>query len=166
MEIFRPRPISNGMKVIFTKDVPAVGKKDEVKNVSDGYARNFLFPKGLARSATENAIKNLTHALAEKQKTSTLRNDHAQTVAERLKTITLHFKTKIGEKGKSFGSISSAKIQQELEKKGISVRKEDVLLEEPIKTLGEKTIPIRLHPELTAEVKIVIESEEKPSERK
>src|SRR3989344_3621050 len=86
------------MKVIFIKDVPAVGKKDEVKNVSDGYARNFLFLKGLARPATANALKNLTRALAEKQKTSTLRHDHAQTVAERLKTITLHFKTRIEEK--------------------------------------------------------------------
>ena len=148
------------MKIIFTKDVPAVGKKDEVKNVSDGYARNFLFLKGLARPATANALKNLTRALAEKQKTSTLRNDHAQTVAERLKTITLHFKTKIGEKGKSFGSISSAKIQQELKKKGITVRKEDILLEEPIKTAGEKTVLLRLHPELTTEVKILIDKEE------
>jgi len=154
------------MKIIFTKDVPAVGKKDEMKNVSDGYARNFLFLKGLARPATENAIKNLKHALSEKQKTSTLRHDHAQTVAERLKTITLHFKTKIGEKGKSFGSISSAKIQQELKKKGITVDKEDILLEEPIKTLGEKMIPIRLHPDLSVEVKIIIESETKPSEKK
>ena len=148
------------MKVIFTKDVPAVGKKDEVKNVSDGYARNFLFPKGLARSATENAIKNLKHALAEKQKSHALRHDHAQTVAERLKTITLHFKTKIGEKGKSFGSVSAAKIQQELKKKGISVDKEDVLLEEPIKTLGEKMVLLRLHPDLSVEVKIVIDKEE------
>jgi len=153
------------MKVIFTKDVPTVGKKDEVKNVSDGYARNFLFPKGFARSATESALKNLTRALAEKQKTSTLQHDHAQTVAERLKTITLHFKTKIGEKGKSFGSISSVKIQQELKKKGISVDKEDILLEEPIKTLGEKMVPIRLHPDLSVEVKIVIEEEEKPSKK-
>ena len=148
------------MKVIFTKDVPAVGKKDEVKNVSDGYARNFLFPKGLARSATENAIKNLKHALAEKQKSHALRHDHAQTVAERLKTITLHFKTKIGEKGKSFGSVSVAKIQQELRKKGITVRKEDVLLEEQIKTLGEKMVLLRLHPDLSVEVKIVIDKEE------
>ena len=154
------------MKIIFTKDVPAVGKKDEVKNVSDGYARNFLFPKGLARSATENAIKNLTHALAEKQKTSTLRHDHAQTVAERLKTITLHFKTRIGEKGKSFGSVSAAKIQLELKKKGVTVHKENVLLEEPIKTLGEKMVPIWLHPELITEVKIIIEPETKPSEKK
>lgn len=153
------------MKVIFTKDVPAVGKKDEVKNVSDGYARNFLFLKGLARPATENALKNLKHALAEKQKTSALGLDQARTLDERLKTVTLHFKTKIGEKGKAFGSIGAAKIQQELKKKGVTVRKEDILLEEPIKTLGEKIIPIRLHPEHTAEVKIIIEEEEKPSKK-
>lgn len=153
------------MKVIFTKDVPAVGKKDEIKNVSDGYARNFLFLKALARPATESALKNLSHALAEKEKRNALRLDQARALDERLKTITLYFKTKIGEKGKSFGSIGAAKIHQELKKKGITVRKEDILLEEPIKTLGEKTVLIRLHPEHTAEVKIIIGEEEKASKK-
>lgn len=154
------------MKVIFVKDVPAVGRKDEVKDVSDGYARNFLFARGLAKAATATSLRVHTHELAEKQKARGLQLDQARALAERLTTISLHFKTKVGEKGKSFGSISQAKIQAELKKKGVEVARNEILLDESIKSTGEKIVPIRLHPNVQAEVKVIVESEEEPSPKK
>jgi large subunit ribosomal protein L9 len=154
------------MKVIFIKDVPTVARRHDVKEVSDGYARNFLFLKGLAKPATENSLKSLRQELTEKHKKGTLQLNQAHALAERLKTTVLHFKSKVGEKGKSFGSISAAKIQEELQKKGIEVKKEDIELEDPIKSTGEKLVLVRLHPEVTEGVKIIVESETEPTPKK
>ena len=147
------------MKVIFTKDVPAVGKKDEVKNVSDGYARNFLFLKGLAKPATENAVKALERDIAERQKKISLDRHQADALRERMSTLQLEFKMKVGEKGKSFGSVSAASIARELAKKGVSIEKDAILLENPIKGTGEFAVPVRLHPECTAEIKVTVSAE-------
>src|SRR3989344_8621607 len=154
------------MKVIFTKDVAGVARRNEVKDVSDGYARNFLFLKGLAHVATEGALKTLEKEIAERSKKGALGLDQARALAERLKTLTLRFKMKVGAKGTSFGSVNTSRIQEELHKKGISVEKEAIELEEPIKTLGEKMVVVRFSPEVSEGIKIIVEAEEPPKKLK
>lgn len=154
------------MKVIFTKDVPGVARRNDVKDVSDGYARNFLFLKGFARVATEGALKTREKEIAERGKKGVLGLNQAQALAERLKTLTLRFKMKVGEKGTSFGSVSASRIQDELHKKGISVEKEAIELDESIKTLGEKMVVVRFTPEVSEGIKIIVEAEEAPKKQK
>ena len=154
------------MKVIFTKDVAGVARRHDVKDVSDGYARNFLFLKGFAKVATEGALKTREKEMAEQSKKGALQLDQARALAERLKTLTLHFKMKVGAKGRSFGSVGASHIQDELHKKGISIEKEAIELDEPIKTLGEKMVVVRLNSEISEGIKIIVEAEEPPAKPK
>ncbi len=149
------------MRVIFIKDVSAVGRRHEVKEVSDGYARNFLFPKKLARPATEQALRELKDALLTHAKKTSVSIDQAEAVADRLAGIRVIFRMKADEKGKTFGSITKAHIAKELAKHNIGIEKDDILLPEPIKTVGEATVHIALHPNLTVPFAIRVEAESK-----
>ena len=147
------------MKVILLADVPALGRKDEVKEVSGGYARNFLLPRRLAEPATDAAISKLgaKKTAAEHKKSQEL-TEH-QSAAEKLKSIALSFRVKLGEKGKAFGSVNAAKIQEALARQGIRVEKDWIVQDEPIKTTGEKTVSIQFPHHIKGEVKIVIQPE-------
>ena len=143
------------MIVILTKDVKGTGKAGEVVKVSDGYARNMLLPKGLAKEATEGNIRNL-----EKQKeiAAAKRAEQkaaAQETAEKLEKITLEIKTKGGESGKLFGSITSKDIADALEKQEkIKVDKKKIEMSSPIKQAGQNTVTIKLFSEVSAELKV------------
>ncbi|MBI2640538.1 MAG: 50S ribosomal protein L9, partial [Candidatus Sungbacteria bacterium] len=104
------------MKVILSQDVPNVGRKNDVKDVSDGFARNFLFPKNLAKPATEQALKALAGQKAHAEREKSEEYQRARTIAEKLKALELHFKVKLGEKGRAFGSVTAVKIRDALKK--------------------------------------------------
>lgn len=148
------------MKIIFLQDIPRVGKKHNVKEVSGGYARNFLFPQKLAKSATENALKSLTFQKTKEEREKSEEYQKYKFLAKRLKNITLNFQVKLGNKGRAFGSITAVKIRDALKKQGIEIEKDWVILEEPIKTTGERLIKIKFPQGLIAEVNIKIEAEE------
>ena len=143
------------MIVILMKDVKGTGKAGDVVKVSDGYARNMLLPKGLAKEASDGNIRNL-----EKQKeiAAAKRAEQkvaAQKTAEKLEKITLEIKTKGGESGKLFGSITSKDIADALEKQEkIKVDKKKIEMSSPIKQAGQSTVTIKLFSEVSAELKV------------
>lgn len=147
------------MKVILVKDVPNVGRKNDVKDVSDGFARNFLFLKNLAKPATENALKAVAGQKVLEERESSEEYQRNKSLVEKLKSLTLKFKVKMGEKGRAFGSVTAVKIRDALKKQGIEVEKEWILLEDSIKTAGESVVKIKLPHDLTGEVKIMVEKE-------
>lgn len=147
------------MKVILLQDVPALGRKNDIKDVSDGYGRNFLLPHKLAMSATPNAVAALaSQKTRAEQGIATERAEH-QAIAEKLAGMTLLLKTKIGEKGKAFGSVTAAKIRDALKQQGIAVEKEWIALAEPIKTMGEHTVEIKFPHGIVGKTKIIVEAE-------
>lgn len=147
------------MKVILLQDIPKVGRKNEIKEVSDGYARNFLFARNLARPATAEALKILEIKKAREEKEKSDEYQKYKILAERLKNVILNFKVKIGVKGRAFGSVTPLKIKEALKKQGIETEKDWILLEQSIKTTGEHRVKIKFSPEITAEVKILIEAQ-------
>lgn len=149
------------MKVLLLENVKGLGKAGEVKEVADGYARNYLIPRGMAVPATP---ENLSQAEYKKRiqeaKMKRLAED-MQALAEALSEITLTFKVKVGEKDKLFGSITNAEIALALERQlGRPFDKHKIELEEPIKQLGIYSVPIRLMPGLVAQVRVVVEKED------
>lgn len=148
------------MKIILQQDIHTLGQKFDIKNVRDGYARNFLFPKGFAKPATKNILDSLAAQRTKEEKRKAEEKNIYQKAAEAFSSIVLHFKMKIGEKGRAFGSVTAAKIRDELKKQKIEVEKEWIALEEPIKTTGEKLVTIRFPYAITSGVKVVVEAEE------
>ncbi len=145
------------MIVILTKDVKGTGKAGDIVKVNDGYARNMLLPKGLAKEATQGNVRNL-----EKQKELAAeklqeQKAAAQKQAEKLETITVEIKSKGGENGKLFGSITSKDIAEALEKQeGIKVDKKKIELASPIKQTGDTQVTVKLFPEVSAALKVKV----------
>ena len=142
------------MKVIFRSDIKGVGRLGDVKNVADGYARNYLFPRQLAFEATvANARKwELEKSKLEKQREQVVLD--AKEVAKQIETTSITIAVNVGENGKLFGSVTNADIAKALTEKGFSVDKHDVLIAEALKEIGAYTIEIRLHHDVNAKVKI------------
>lgn len=151
--------IENFMRIILQQDISTLGQKLDIKEVRDGYARNFLFPKGLAKPATKNALDSLAMQKIKEEKRKTDEKTMYQKIAETISALTLHFKVKVGEKGKAFGSVTAVKIRDELKKQKIDVEKDWIELEGPIKTIGEKTVKIKFPCEITGEIKVAVEAE-------
>ena len=146
------------MKIILLQDIPKIGSKNEVKEVSEGFARNFLFPRKLAVLATEVELKKLIQVKEKKEKESSKEKEVYQKTVEKLKDLTLNFKMRVGEGGKAFGSVTKNDIHEALRKKGIEVEK-DWVEDEHIKTAGEKTVEIKFPQGVKGEVKIKVEAE-------
>ncbi len=138
-----------------TKDVKGTGKAGEVVKVSDGYARNMLIPKGLAKEATEGNVRNLEKQKALAAEKQAEQKAAAQKQAEALEKITLEIKSKGGESGKLFGSITSKDISEALLKQeNIKVDKKKIELTNPIKQTGETQVTLKLFSEVTATLKV------------
>jgi len=149
------------MKVILRQDVKGAGKQGEIVNVSDGYARNFLIPKGMAEVAN---AKNLNQA-KQRAKTETHRQalelDNAQDLAERIRTLTVTVQAHTGEGGKLFGSVTSKEIAEAFEAQhGIRLDKKKIVLEEPIKAVGESEPEVRLAGNVHASFRLVVEAQQ------
>jgi large subunit ribosomal protein L9 len=144
------------MKVILLDDVQKLGRRGEVRDVSDGYARNFLIPKKLALSATAGNLKNLDHIKQQANaKAERVRSD-AEALRARIETLAYEERRQASEEGKLFGSVTSQDLVEFLDKHGVKVERKRVQLDEPIKALGETTVPIRLHAEVTAQLKVSV----------
>jgi large subunit ribosomal protein L9 len=148
------------MKIVLTQDVPNVGRAGEIKNVADGYARNYLVPKGLAMLATKSTLKQLEHKRQIKTRRAERLRADMTGLAQQLSVLTLNFKAKVGEKERLYGSITSGDIASAIEREtGHPMDKRKVELEEPIRTLGYHHVPVKLLPHLTADVVVLVEAE-------
>jgi len=154
--IYETRPL---MKIILQKDVPALGRRGEIKNVPDGYARNFLLKRGLAIAATEEATSVLERQKDSDQKKKEKELAQLSELSKKLNGLALKTTLKMGERGEAFGSVSPARIISLMEEKGFHIGKSNIALEHPIKTLGEHKIKIKLEHGLETEIKLTIERE-------
>jgi large subunit ribosomal protein L9 len=152
------------MKVIFLKDVPK-GKRGEIKEVADGYARNFLFPKGLALPATPAAMKAVKLLSEEKAEHQARQLEEQSKMAQELEGKELHFKAKAGAKGRLHGAITTANIAAELSQlTGFEIEKKKVELEEPLRHPGSYEVAVNLGTGSQAKIKVIIEEETAPND--
>ena len=142
------------MKVILLDDVSKLGHRGDVRDVSDGYARNFLIPKKLALSATQGNLQNLDHIKKQQSAKADRIKGDAEALRDRIEALTYEERRQASEEGKLFGSVTSQHIVEFLEQRQITVERRRVHLEEPIKTLGEAAVTIRLHPDVVAQLKV------------
>lgn len=143
------------MKVILTGDIKGVGKKDQIINANDGYARNYLFPKNLAVPADKGNLTNLQSKKSSEEHRKELEKEAAKQTADKIEKITLKLPVKAGENGKVFGSVTSKEIAENLEKQySIKVDKKKIILAEPIKVLGTFNIEIKLYDGVTGKLKL------------
>jgi large subunit ribosomal protein L9 len=129
------------MKIILMEDVTTLGRRGDVRDVANGYARNFLLP-------------NLDHLKRQRERTENRAHQEARDAAGRIAALTLTVTTRASEDGRLFGSVSAQDVVEYLERHEVRVEKRRVLLEEPIKALGEYRVPVKLHPEVTAELQV------------
>lgn len=145
------------MKVILMEDVKSLGKKGDIVNVSDGYARNMLFPKKLGLEATSKNINDLKLQKAHENKVAQELLDAAQAFKAELETKEVTVSIKVGENGRTFGSVSSKELAEAAKDQlGYDIDKKKMQLSSPIKELGTTKVPIRLHPKVTAELKVIV----------
>lgn len=148
------------MKVILKQDIKGVGKKDQIINANDGYARNYLFPKDLALPADKGNLTNLQSKQTSNEHRKLLEKQAAMETAKKIEGIILKLPVKSGENGKVFGSITAKEIQENLEKQyNIKVDKKKIALQEPIKVLGMFNVEIKLYDGVIAKLKVNVISQ-------
>ncbi len=159
-EIYRfNRTLDGGidMKVILLQDVKSLGKKDEIVNVSDGYARNFVLPKKLGVEATPKNLNDLKLKKANEDKVAAAKLAEAKDLAEKLKDQSVTLTMKVGEGGRTFGSISSKEIAEAMKKQlGYDIDKKKIVIKDQIKSLGTTIIDIKLHSQVTAKFNVKV----------
>jgi large subunit ribosomal protein L9 len=142
------------MKVILLDDVTKVGRRGEVRDVSDGYARNFLIPKKLALSATAGNLKNLEHIKRQQDAKADRIKADAETLRAKIETLVYEERRQASEEGKLFGSVTSQDVADFLSTRGIPMERKRITLDEPIKALGEHLVSMRLHQDVTAQLRV------------
>jgi large subunit ribosomal protein L9 len=144
------------MKIILTQSLDDLGLEGDILDVAKGYARNYLIPKGLALEATDQNIK-LTEMQRKKidARRGKIKED-AEKIKESMADVVITISQKVGEEEKLYGSVTNIDISAQLEKQGIEIDRRKIVLDKPIKTLGEFDVPIKLHPEVTGTVKVVV----------
>lgn len=143
------------MEVILRQAVENVGRPGDVVKVSNGYARNFLLPRGLAYEATPGNLKRISQEKDRLESAERERIDQAKKVAERLEEVSLTFSARVGEEDKLFGSVTAADIVEQLHTQGFTeIEKRQIDLHDPIKALGVYKVPVRLHAEVKPEVRV------------
>ena len=147
------------MKVILLEDVKSIGKKGEIVEVSDAYARNVLLRKKQAVEANSKTMNDLKLQRANDEKVAAENLAQAQALAEQIKEASITLKVKVGEGGKLFGSISSKEIAEAVkEQLGLDIDKKKVILTSPVKATGTISVPVKLHTKVTADLKVNVES--------
>jgi large subunit ribosomal protein L9 len=146
------------VKVILTSDVDTLGKSGDLKDVADGYARNFLIPRRLAVPAAGGAYRAWQHDIASREEKRKREKEESEILVARVNSTTLTMGVKVGEGGKLFGSVTSKDVAEALGRRGIDVDRHRIELEEPLKQLGTYKVAVRIHPGLDpAEVTVVVE---------
>lgn len=149
------------MRVILLEDVKKLGQKGEVVNVAEGYARNFLIPRGLAAEATQGRMKELDRQKQLKAEQKKKAEEEARELGRRMDGMRVKMPARVGEAGKLFGAISSKDIAGAVkEQHGLAVDKKKVVLEAPIKTLGEHGVTVKLHPAVQVDIVVEVVAEE------
>ena len=145
------------MKVILLEDVKALGKKGQIVNVNDGYARNFILPKKLGLEANNKNLNDLKLKKANDEKIAQEQLEEAQELGKKIEAGKVELAIKVGEGGKTFGSVSTKEIAAAVkEQMGYDIDKKKIQLKEAIKTLGTHNVPVKLHTKVTAELKVVV----------
>ena len=143
------------MKVILKEHVKNLGEKDDVVEVKDGYARNYLFPRGLAVEANAGNLELVKSRKNAEANRAQKERDEAEKICKKLAGITLEIKAKAGGKGKLFGSVTSMEIAEALNRSyGLNLDRKKILLDEPIKSIGKTTVEVRLYPGISTQLKI------------
>ena len=146
--------------MILLQDVKSLGKKGEIVNVNDGYARNFILPKKMGVEATGKNLNDLKLQKNNEKKVAQEQLEAAKVLAEKLGQGKVELAIKVGEGGRAFGSVSSKEIAAAVkEQMGLDVDKKKIQLKETIKSLGTHIVPVKLHPEVTAELKVTVKEE-------
>ena len=145
------------MKVILLENVKSLGKKGEIVNVNDGYARNFILPKKLGVEATGKNLNDLKLKKANDEKIAQEQLEEAQELGKKIEAGKVELAIKLGECGRTFGSVSTKEIAAAVkEQMGYDIDKKKIQLKEAIKTLGTHNVPVKLHTKVTAELKVVV----------
>lgn len=147
------------MKIILLDDVPKLGRRGEVRDVSDGYARNYLLPHKLALNATPGNLRNLETIKATQESRAVRQRSEAESQAQAIEGLTFAQSRQASDEGRLFGSVGKADVAAFLAQKGITVERRRIVLGEPIKTLGEFSVPVRLHGDVTAHLKVTVARE-------
>ena len=148
------------MKVILKEDVKSLGKKGQIVEVSDGYARNFILKKGKGVEATSKNLNDLKLQKANEDKIAQENYEAAEELGKKIEAGQIQVSIKTGEGGKAFGSVSSKEIAEEAKSQlGLDIDKKKIQLKETIKTLGTHNVPVKLHPKVTVELKVVVTEE-------
>ncbi len=151
------------MEVILREDIDKLGRRGDIVSVKDGYARNYLLPRKLAIAASEANRKQVAEMKAAAARHDAREKGAAESVATQLGEVVVTITAKAGEQDQLFGSVTTMDIAAALEAKGFSIDKRKIELEEPIKTIGEYSVPVRLHHDVTASVKVNVTREEAAS---
>ncbi|MEA2463696.1 MAG: large subunit ribosomal protein [Acidobacteriota bacterium] len=144
------------MKVILTEEIRGLGTRGEVVTVKDGYARNFLLPKNLAREATTGNMKQIEHERRKWALLAQQEKDVAQKAADKVKGVKIRIEKRVGENGQLFGSVTANEIADALAAKGIEVDKRRIELAQPIKSAGMHDVEVRLHRDVTAQIQVEV----------
>ena len=147
------------MKIILLDDVPKLGRRGEVRDVSDGYARNYLLPHKLALNATPGNLRNIETIKAAQEGRAVRMRSEAETQAQRIEGLTYAQSRSASDEGRLFGSVGKADIAAFLAQNGLTVERRRIMLDEPIKSVGEYTVPVRLHGDVTATLKVTVARE-------
>ena len=148
------------MKVILLKDVKSLGKQDDIVEVKEGYARNFLFTQNLGVPADAKNLNDVKLKKAREKKIADIKLADAKELAEKLEKTTVTCKVKAGKDERIFGSVSSKEIAEEMKKQsGLEIDKKKLVLPEPIKSLGTYKVAVKLHPEVTADLTVEVQPE-------
>lgn len=148
------------MQIILQEDVEKLGNRGQIVTVAEGYARNFLLPRKLALEATPGNMKRLEKMRAAFAKKEATEKESAQTLAELLNTVTVTVSRKAGENDQLFGSVTSGDVAEGLAAQGYTIEKRKIALSDPIKSIGEYQVPVKLFREVGANVKLVVQKEE------
>ncbi|MBT8489986.1 MAG: 50S ribosomal protein L9 [Deltaproteobacteria bacterium] len=147
------------MKVILKENVESLGKIGDMVKVSDGYARNFLIPKGLALEASNKNIKALAHERKTIEQKAEKERKNAEELRGKLENVICTVARKEGEQGKLFGSVTAKDIEKGLSAQGIKIDRKNINLDEPLKSIGEFPVTVKIYPGVNAEIKVVVVSE-------
>jgi large subunit ribosomal protein L9 len=144
------------MKVILKENIETLGHIGDIVKVAPGYARNYLIPKGFALEATTRNAKALEHAKRQMEYKRNKVLEQAKNLAEKIQSTTLTLEHNAGEGDKLFGSVTNMELAEVLKQRGLEIDRKNIILAEPIKHLGEYDIPVKIHPEVTASLKVII----------
>ena len=147
------------MKIILNQEIEGLGEEGQIVSVKDGFARNYLIPRGLAKNATTKNIVFIQKEIEDRQKREAKTRENLEALATQLNKLSLKFTLKSGEDDRLFGSVTSQMISEAILEKGYSVDKKEIEISEPIKSLGKFIVLVKLGPELDAKIKIKVTAE-------